>query len=130
MPPCSSLSWRRFRRSPPPKTWPRAPRPPNRSRKTGAGCCARSPPSREQRMPGGLDQIKEFFRCLHGDEPTGYLIVWTRQDKATRAFDLSSADALDQAAKCCAQQAERFDVYAAVGLQREPQQRGSRGAED
>lgn len=81
-------------------------------------------------MPEGLDQIKEFFRCLHGDEPTGYLIVWTRQDKATRAFDLSSADALDQAAKCCAQQAERFDVYAAVGLQREPPQRGSRGAED
>lgn len=80
-------------------------------------------------MPEGLEQIKEFFRCLHGEEPTGYLIIWARQDKATRAFDLSAEGALEQAAAYCAQKAERFDVYAAVGLQREPPQRGSRGSE-
>ena len=76
-----------------------------------------------------LDQIKRFLLCLHGEEPKGYLIVWTRQDKATRAFDLSSPNALAEVAAYCAPKAQRFDVYAAVGLQREPPARGSRGSE-
>ncbi|OFW00561.1 MAG: hypothetical protein A3G20_03720 [Acidobacteria bacterium RIFCSPLOWO2_12_FULL_59_11] len=80
-------------------------------------------------MADGLDQIKQFFRRLHGEDSSAYLIIWTRQDKATRAFDLSASTALDQVAAYCSQKAERFDVYAAVGLQREPPAQGSRGSE-
>jgi putative DNA primase/helicase len=56
-------------------------------------------------------------------------VVWTRQDKASRAFPLSREGALDAAAAYCAERAARQDVYAAAGLQREEPEHGSRGKE-
>ena len=81
-------------------------------------------------MPGGIEEIKRFFQHLHGLDPAGHLIIWTRQDKATRAFDLGVDGSLDRAAKYCADRARRCDVYAAVGRQREPPSNGGRGSED
>jgi P4 family phage/plasmid primase-like protien len=74
--------------------------------------------------------IRQFFERLHGSEGQGCLIVWTRQDKATEAFDLSQTGAMDRAVDYCAERAARHDVYAAVGLQRHPPESGSRGKED
>jgi putative DNA primase/helicase len=74
--------------------------------------------------------IREFFRRVHGPEPTGWLVVWTRQDKATWAFDLASEGALDAATEYCAARASSCDVYAAVGLQAREPENGSRGKED
>jgi len=73
--------------------------------------------------------IRGFFERLHGSGGQGWLIVWTRQDKATRAFDLSQAGALDLAVDYCAERAARSDVYAAVGLQHHQPKNGSRGME-
>ena len=74
--------------------------------------------------------IRQFLERVHGSEPQGWLIVWTRQDKATRAFDLTREDALDLAVEYCAERAGRQDVYAAAGLQAQDPQGGSRGKED
>ena len=38
--------------------------------------------------------LRQFIERVHGPEPTGWLIVWTRQDKATRAFDLAEEGAV------------------------------------
>ena len=81
-------------------------------------------------MADAIAQIAEFFRRLHGEEAFGHLIVWTRQDKATRAFDLGVEGALAAAAEYSRQRAETCDVYAAVGLQRSPPAGSGRGAED
>ena len=81
-------------------------------------------------MADAIAQIAEFFRRLHGEEAFGHLIVWTRQDKATRAFDLGIEGALAAAAEYSRQRAETCDVYAAVGLQRSPPAGSGRGAED
>lgn len=81
-------------------------------------------------MVDAIAQIAEFFRRLHGEEAFGHLIVWTRQDKATRAFDLGVEGALAAAAEYSRQRAETCDVYAAVGLQRSPPAGSGRGAED
>ncbi|MCC6362992.1 MAG: DNA primase [Bryobacterales bacterium] len=80
-------------------------------------------------MEADRQAIREFFERVHGPEPAGWLIVWTRQDKATRAFDLGVEGALDQAVEYCAAKASAFDVYAAVGLQQEQPANKSRGAE-
>src|SRR5579883_3346581 len=76
------------------------------------------------------EPIAEFFRRLHGEEAFGHLIVWTRQDKATRAFDLAAAGALTAAMEYCRRRAETCDVYAAVGLQASPPAGNGRGTED
>ena len=81
-------------------------------------------------MEGNRRVIREFFERVHGGEPQGWLVVWTRQDKAARAFELSSKDALDRAAEHCAGRAQACDVYAAVGLQGQAPEKGSRGKED
>ncbi len=81
-------------------------------------------------MAEGIEEIKRFFRCLHGPEPAGHLIIWTRQDKATRAFDLGVDGSPDRAAEYCTDRAKRCDVYAAVGRQREPPAKRGRGSED
>ena len=80
-------------------------------------------------MEADRQAIRQFFERVHGPEPAGWLIVWTRQDKAARAFDLSAEGALDQAVEYCAAKASAFDVYAAVGLQQQQPGVKSRGAE-
>ena len=81
-------------------------------------------------MHGDKSVIRQFIERVHGSEPHGWLVIWTRQDKATRAFPLKEGGALDAAVDYCAARAERQDVYAAVGLQgREPEGAG-RGKED
>ena len=80
-------------------------------------------------MEADKQAIRRFFERLHGPEPQGWLIVWTRQDKATRAFDLGVEGMLDRAVEYCRSRASTADVYAAVGLQRERPANTSRGAE-
>ena len=80
-------------------------------------------------MEADRQAIRQFLARVHGPEPAGWLIIWTRQDKATRAFALSEEGALDEAVEYCATKAPVFDVYAAVGLQRERPANTSRGAE-
>src|SRR5579885_1559371 len=80
-------------------------------------------------MEADRHAIRQFLERVHGPEPTGWLILWTRQDKATRAFNLGEEGALDQAVEYCAARASTFDVYAAVGLQHERPANSSRGAE-
>ena len=74
--------------------------------------------------------IRRFIEGIHGADPKGWLILWTRRDKLTRAFDLSTETALDQATAYCAECGAQQDVYAAVGLQSEEPAGGSRGKED
>jgi len=80
-------------------------------------------------MEADRQAIRQFLERVHGPEPSGWLIAWTRQDKATQAFDLSMEGALDQAVEYCAARASAFDVYAAVGLQQQQPAARSRGAE-
>jgi P4 family phage/plasmid primase-like protien len=80
-------------------------------------------------MQADPQAISAYFERVHGSEPQGWLILWTRQDKATRAFDLRQEVALDEAVKYAARRAAASDVYAAVGLQAEAPPRGSRGKE-
>jgi putative DNA primase/helicase len=80
-------------------------------------------------MEADRQAIWQFLERVHGPEPAGWLILWTRQDKATRAFNLGEEGALDQAVEYCAAKASTFDVYAAVGLQHERPANTSRGAE-
>ena len=80
-------------------------------------------------MEADRQAIWQFLERVHGPEPAGWLILWTRQDKATRAFNLGEEGALDQAVEYCAARASTFDVYAAVGLQRDRPANTSRGAE-
>ena len=80
-------------------------------------------------MEADRQAIRQFLERVHGPEPAGWLILWTRQDKATREFNLGEEGALDQAVAHCAAKASTFDVYAAVGLQQERPANTSRGAE-
>lgn len=80
-------------------------------------------------MEADRQAIRQFLKRVHGPEPAGWLILWTRQDKATRSFNLGEEGALDQAVEYCAAKASTFDVYAAVGLQHERPANTSRGAE-
>jgi putative DNA primase/helicase len=80
-------------------------------------------------MEADRQAIWQFLGRVHGPEPAGWLILWTRQDKATRAFNLGEEGALDQAVEYCAARASTFDVYAAVGLQHDRPANTSRGAE-
>jgi putative DNA primase/helicase len=80
-------------------------------------------------MEADRQAIRQFLERVHGPEPAGWLILWTRQDKATRAFNLGEKTALDQAVEYCAAKSPTFDVYAAVGLQHERPANTSRGAE-
>ena len=80
-------------------------------------------------MEADRQAIRRFIERIHGPEPSGWLIIWTRQDKATRAFDLGTEGALERAVEYCALKASAFDVYAAVGLQYEQPANGNRGAE-
>ncbi len=68
-------------------------------------------------MEADARAIRQFLERLHGPEPAGWLIVWTRQDRATRAFELARADELERAVEYCRERAEAADVYTAVGLQ-------------
>ena len=74
--------------------------------------------------------VREFLRRVHGPEPRGWLVVWTRQDKATRAFDLVRVDAVEEATDYVSARGGESDVYAAVGLQSETPHKGGRGGED
>ncbi len=80
-------------------------------------------------MEADQQAIRQFIERVHGPEPEGWLILWTRQDKATAAFNLAEDGALDRAVEYCAARAPSFDVYAAVGLQCERPANMSRGAE-
>ena len=48
-------------------------------------------------MEADRQAIRQFLERVHGGEPAGWLIIWTRQDKATRAFAMGAEGALDQA---------------------------------
>jgi putative DNA primase/helicase len=74
--------------------------------------------------------IRRFIQAVYSAEPNGWLTLWTRRDKATKAFDLTKDDAVDGAVAYCAGRAAQDDVYAAVGLQAEEPKNGSRGKED
>ena len=80
-------------------------------------------------VEGNADKVAigQFFERLHGTEGQGFLIIWTRQDKATKAFDLSQAGAMDLAVDYRAERAAHQDVYAAVGLQQHLLKGGLRG---
>ena len=80
-------------------------------------------------MEGDKLAIRQFIERVHGPEPEGWLVVWTRQDKASRAFQLAQEGALDAAVAYCAERAARMDVYAAVGLQGQAPDNGGRGKE-
>lgn len=80
-------------------------------------------------MEADRQAIRQFLERVHGPEPAGWLILWTRQDKGTRPFNLGEEGALDQAVEYCAAKASTFDVYATVGLQHERPANTSRGAE-
>ena len=80
-------------------------------------------------MEVGELTIRQFIERVHGPEPQGWLVVWTRQDKASRAFPLAQEGALEAAVAYCADRATRQDVYAAVGLQGQAPENGSRGKE-
>jgi len=80
-------------------------------------------------MEADARAIRQFFGRLHGPEPAGWLIVWTRQDKATRAFELAREGELERAVEYCCERAGGADVYAAVGLQTEKPAKG-RGNEE
>ncbi len=81
-------------------------------------------------MQADPQAIRAYFERVHGGEPQGWLILWTRQDKATRAFDLRLEAALDEAVEYAVSRAAASDVYAEVGLQAKAPPRGSRGKED
>jgi len=81
-------------------------------------------------MHGDNSVIRQFIERVHGPEPHGWLVIWTRQDKATKAFPLNRGGALEAAVSYCAERAARQDVYAAVGLQGVEPGGGGRGKED
>jgi putative DNA primase/helicase len=81
-------------------------------------------------MHGDNSVIRQFIERVHGPEPHGWLVIWTRQDKATKAFPLNRGGALEAAVSYCAERAARQDVYAAVGLQGAEPGGGGRGKED
>src|SRR5215831_17342910 len=74
--------------------------------------------------------IRHFIERVHGPEPSGWLVLWTRQNKATTAFNLAEAGEIDKAIAHCASSAAIHDIYAAVGLQGWKPVNGSRGKED
>lgn len=80
-------------------------------------------------MEADAHAIRQFFARLHGPEPAGWLIVWTRQDKVARAFDLARDGELERAVEYCRERAEAADVYAGVGLQAAKPAKGRGGEE-
>jgi len=80
-------------------------------------------------MEADRTQIRLFLERVHSPEPDGWLILWTRQDKATQAFDMGEEASLDRAVEYCEAKASAFDVYSAVGLQRDKPANSGRGAE-
>jgi hypothetical protein len=58
--------------------------------------------------------IAAFLACVYSGCSTGYLTIWTKQDKTTRYFDVSK---LDTAAEYARERAQSgHDVYFGVGL--------------
>jgi P4 family phage/plasmid primase-like protien len=80
-------------------------------------------------MKADRQAMRRYLERLHGQEPDGWLVIWTRQDKATGAFDLGKTGAIEEAVEYCASKATAFDVYAAVGLQQQQPQQRIRGTE-
>ena len=56
-------------------------------------------------MHGDNSVIRQFIERVHGPEPHGWLVIWTRQDKATKAFPLREGGALEAAVDYCAERA-------------------------
>src|SRR5262249_43986333 len=73
--------------------------------------------------------IRQFVRRVHGPEPFGWLVLWTRQNKESHAFHIVRETDLDQAVDFCSTRSHQ-DVYAAVGLQTQEPEVGGRGKED
>src|SRR5262245_31256857 len=84
----------------------------------------------EEAMDGDKFAIRQFIERVHGRDPRGWLVLWTRQNKATTAFNLVEAGAIDRAVDHCASCAATQDVYAAAGLQGREPANGSRGNEE
>jgi putative DNA primase/helicase len=73
--------------------------------------------------------IRQFIERVHGPEPSGWLVTWTRQNKSTKAFNLAEQTAIDRIVDYTASCAEAYDVYAAVGLQAQEPESSGRGKE-
>jgi putative DNA primase/helicase len=73
--------------------------------------------------------IRQFIRRIHGPEPSGWLVLWTRQRKETGVFQIVTEPDLDRAVDFCGAGALQ-DVYAAIGLQMRQPGNGNRGKED
>lgn len=81
-------------------------------------------------MDGDKVAIRQFFERVHGPAPRGWLVLWTRKNKATTAFNLMEPGAVDRAVDHSSSYAAVHDVYAAAGLQGQKPASGSRGKED
>ncbi len=69
----------------------------------------------------------EFFRCLYGSNPSGYLTLWTQQDHATQWLKASQGQ---KAAQEAAHLAKEMDVYYGVGLRERELDSRQRGTTD
>src|SRR5215831_17443668 len=73
--------------------------------------------------------IRQFVERVHGRKASGWLVLWTRHDKTTKAFNLGEPRAIDGILDYIAACAVVGDVYAAVGRQGRPPANGCRGKE-
>ncbi|HPT25154.1 MAG TPA: phage/plasmid primase, P4 family [Bryobacteraceae bacterium] len=80
-------------------------------------------------MSADINAIRKYLEHTYGPEPVGNLICWTREENATRAFDLAKSGSIQKAAEYAASSAAHTDVYFAMGLQKTAPARGKRGDE-
>jgi len=66
--------------------------------------------------------IHHFFHTLYGPAPSGYMSIWTKQNKVTHWFEAGNTKKI---ASRCLELAPSYDVYFGLGLQ--PRKLSSRG---
>jgi putative DNA primase/helicase len=74
--------------------------------------------------------IRRFIERVHCRETSGWLVVWTRQNKATKAFYLAEPAAFDRIVDYTAVRALAYDTYIAIGLQGQEPANRTRGKEE
>jgi putative DNA primase/helicase len=73
--------------------------------------------------------IRRFIERVHVPKASGWLVLWTRQNRNTKAFNLLEPSALDEIVDYASVIGVSQDTYAAVGLQGRRPENGSRGKE-
>lgn len=73
---------------------------------------------------GEHNPAAQFFQALFLEAPGGQVVLWEKQGKSSRAFDV---DELEAAAARASEWAATRDVYVERGLQQEPPVSGARG---